>query len=488
MPLLDQPSCRHLALRALSTVTRHGGESIRLEIAQKSPILIRLIQEHPDDLAIVELAIVIIAHAVGPAIEVGDKRGPDKKRLGILVLPQIIKIVTESARKPTASYDLINHALSFLVDCTLNCSKDCWSYPPMLTLLAATLRSDNLIHRCITLGGLIRLHRHEAEEDQRTLDPMKMVACVQRGFPPHLDDIMMEYGPDRCENVITLKLSAEYQRAMMKYAQDQDLYALGLTLVKLVLTTEFSIAEGMFQTENPQTGAREVIDLGLPFVMWTDSLPHCVKALRAKGEEDKADILHLKHLIMRRQVSEAVAHAKNAIKRSPSIAYFYYVITLTADSALGLRFAKKGMRCKKISPFLRFQMMQRAVEHAGDTGICTLQTLPSVGDKKWEEGIAFLTSALEDAKTYMEEAPPDNRHMKNVLYWYIMLTITLRGSEMSADLQELAVSQFSHPSKIGVLRDESRAHLRSSRMPTILAISLVSLRPRRISGLPSRQS
>lgn len=73
----------------------------------------------------------------------------------------------------------------------------------------------------------------------------------------------------------------------------------------------------------------------------------------------------------------------------------------------GLRASKKGMKCKLITPFLNFQMMQRSVDHAGDMGIKVLQGLSDseARDKKWE-GVAFLVSALEDAKAYFDGAPP----------------------------------------------------------------------------------
>jgi hypothetical protein len=48
-------------------------------------------------------------------------------------------------------------------------------------------------------------------------------------------------------------------------------------------------------------------------------------------------------------------------------------------------------------------------------------------------------SAMEDAKAYAAETPPDARHMKNVLYWYICLTLTIKRPQTSADLQELQV-------------------------------------------------
>ena len=56
--------------------------------------------------------------------------------------------------------------------------------------------------------------------------------------------------------------------------------------------------------------------------------------------------------------------------------------------------------------------MHRAVNHAAELGLETLQIAPQLGQNKWEEGIAFLMSTLEDVKTFIEEAPPDHRYMK----------------------------------------------------------------------------
>ena len=86
----------------------------------------------------------------------------------------------------------------------------------------------------------------------------------------------------------------------------------------------------------------------------------------------------------------------------------------------------------------------RAVEHAGDLGITTLQDVH--GGKNEQEnaarGVAFLMSAWEDAKTFTSEAPPDNRHMLTILSWYIILTLAIKGPELSVDLKELDVSIY----------------------------------------------
>ena len=443
MPLLDNSACRQLALRALATMTHHGGESIRVKIARtSSATLVRLIEEHPNDAKVAELATVTLAHSVSAVVNVGEP-APDPKVFQALDVPAIIRVLTENVRKPTASLYLLEHAVNSLPGFTLHCRKDCQAYPSMLRLLVATLRSSDMARRCTALEGLIRLHKLEAEKDQRIFDSIQAVARLQRDLPSHLSDVMTAYGPPRCETVLTLKTAALFQRAMMTCAQDHNLYALGLTLSQLILRTEFSISDGMFQAENPTTGQLEFVDVGLPFRTWSDALPHCARAIRDKGnptEIDAADILDLKFFVMKQRLREAVEFAKKATQRNSDLAYFCYIVTLTADNAEGLRYAKKGMKCKNTTPFVHFQMMQRAVEHAAQMGLSTLQDSSSVRDRKWEEGIAFLTSAMEDSKTYIEQAPPDNRYMKNVSYWRILLTLALHGPELNVDLRELDVS------------------------------------------------
>jgi hypothetical protein len=168
--------------------------------------------------------------------------------------------------------------------------------------------------------------------------------------------------------------------------------------------------------------------------------PLAAKAIREKGTAEEAhlaDIIDLKFLVMRQRIPDAVSHARAVIERDPEVAYYYYVISLTADHTLGLRFAKKGLRCQKaLTPFVKGALLHRAVEHASDLALVALQTA-RVNDPKWEEGIAFLMSAWEDAKTFMNEAPPDSRHMKHVVNWYVVLTLALKGPEVRRDLGDL---------------------------------------------------
>ncbi|KAJ7089251.1 hypothetical protein B0H15DRAFT_840062 [Mycena belliarum] len=433
-PLLDEPSCRHLALRALTTVTHHGGIEIRMEISKWYRDLLRVLKEFSDDPKTIELSIITLSHCIVAALsEDGIKADP---KLGeSLDLKDVAGTVTDALHKPFPSRVLVDHSVPLIAVSTLNSQAP----PSAVKFLVAGLRSKDWIFRCTCLGGLFLLHREEAESDQRLLDPTKMMMAMSRPAPPHLNAILSSYGFQQCESYLTMKTANDFQTAMMDCIRTRDLYSLGILLAEFILRTEFSISEGYYETDNPGTGRRENMDLGLPFTMWSDALPHCARAIRANGvpaEADMADVVEMKFLIMKQRIPDAVKIANVALKRNPDFAYAYYVLTLASDPVAGLRAAKKGIKCTNITPFVRFQMMQRAVDQAGEMGIHILQDSASEGDKKWEEGIAFLTSALEDSKTYIAHAPPDNRHMKNVLYWNILLRVAIE-EDISPDVREL---------------------------------------------------
>ncbi|KAI8986642.1 hypothetical protein BD414DRAFT_38810 [Trametes punicea] len=437
MPLTEYDSTRHMALNALSLMTHHGGVVARREIALKNPILLNLIQAHPDDAKVLELATVTMAHATSTLLSAEDP--PDSRLLKELQVRNVLKTTVESARKPIASFYMIEHTFLFLSSATRHCPQDCKATPGMLTLLVACLRSANLTRRCNALGGLIRYTVNESETDRQNLDPQRLIAAVQRRCPDHLTEILATYGFERCETTLTLRGMADHQSAMMRCAEDHDLCALGRTLATLIQRTEFSIAEGMFQADGPP-GRREPIDLGLPFTMWTDALPHCATALRARGtpaDQDMADVLDLKFFLIRSPVPDAVVLGQRVIERNPDLAYAYYAISMGPNRQQGLRAAKKGLKCKTTTPFVRQSLLWRAVEHAGDLGVATLQSARA-GDGDEAEGIAFLMSAWEDAKTFTVEAPPDNHHMQTILNWYIILTVAIKGPKLSEDLRELA--------------------------------------------------
>lgn len=448
VPLLDIDPCRLLALRSLSSVAHQtqgsGSEAVFLELAKLASKLVGFLEEYPDDDALGELVVTILSHTLVPIqykIDIRLQNQPQVAVLKTIDMSRVLKQVTLQMQKPTAPKFLIEHGARLVSISAFHCSQAFLANPSSVNFLVAGLRSAEWETRSTCLNGLIRLFRLNSEQDFANLDPK--VFFQQRRLPDALADALADYGPFRTETFITVKTARDFQGAMMGVLQDRDLHKLGLTLAELIVRTEYSIADGYFAAEDPRTGKRESgFDVGLPFQTYVEALPHCAKLLRQRagpGELDKADILEIKYLIMKTRVPEAAEVAKKGLVRNPEVAYFYYARSMLADTTLGLRSAKKGIKCKQSTPFIRFQLLQRAVAHAGEMGLCTLEDASSPEDPKWEEGVAFLMSAWNDSKTFVAEAPPDNRHMRNVLYWNILLTILIQGPDTSANLEEIQV-------------------------------------------------
>ncbi|TFY50759.1 hypothetical protein EVG20_g11346 [Dentipellis fragilis] len=180
--------------------------------------------------------------------------------------------------------------------------------------------------------------------------------------------------------------------------------------------------DGGFQAPDPRTGKLSVQNIGLSFTMWHDALPLCANAIRARGrpdEADKADMVDLKYLILKAQVAQAVVIARKAVQRNPHIGFYYYALILGSDMSEGLRLAKKGLKCPKLSSYVR-----------------SLQDA-SAGGKELQEGVAFAMSALEDSQSFINEAPPDSSKMRNAIYVNVLMSLLIKGHELSDDMREL---------------------------------------------------
>ncbi|KIY63600.1 hypothetical protein CYLTODRAFT_425967 [Cylindrobasidium torrendii FP15055 ss-10] len=438
IPLLKHNDTRHLVLRALSNITHHGGEDVRVAVASQANNIAQTLLDFPDDRVGAELSVAVLSHSL-VAVVFFEKQSIDQKLFNSLNMQLIFRSVIAASKHKAASPYIIGHASELITMATLNCTKACHDVPETISLLVAGLRSKDWSHRCSCLGGLIRLPRRDAEDDTRNLDPQRLMDSVRRGFPDNIADILMNYGTTSCDTYITLQSTSEFTKAMTTYSQDRnrDIYPLALKIAELIPRNEFSIVQGAWQSEDPRTGAWEIMDIGLPFTWWADSLPHCARSLREHNHPDLADMLDIKYAIMQQRLPQAFEMARRGLERNPNFAYYHYARSLTADAELGLKSSKKGLKCRESSPFIRFQLLQRSVQHAGDLGISKLQDVREIGDSAWKEGTAFLLSALEDSRLFIKEAPPDNRYMKNVLYYNILLRLAIEGPDISVDLHEL---------------------------------------------------
>ncbi|KDR72533.1 hypothetical protein GALMADRAFT_101649 [Galerina marginata CBS 339.88] len=431
IPLLHEDETRHLALRALNIITHHGGSSVRVEIAKHANDVTKLIRDLPDDDTVIELGVSTLTHSIMAAVE-GLKSPTYPEALASINMVEVLKTTMEVVKRPHPnSHSIVAHAIELLSVSSLQAAAAFKAYPTAINFLAAGMRSKDWSSRCICLGGLIKLNLLDAYEDELYPDPYRFNVAINSRMPHHLADIMQRYGSTKGNVHMTIFCSSESTEAMLAYAQNRDLYALGLKQASLVVQTEYSITAGAFEDHADH--------VDMPFVSWTDSLPFTAKAIREKGkpdERDLADILDMKYLVISQRLPEALEMAKKGIERNPEQAYFHYILSLSGNPVQGLRSAKKGLKCKKMTPFVKYQMLQRAVDHAARMGLHLFQDMPDPSEPSWKEAVAFLMSAVEDAKAYIDSAPPDNRYMRNVCSWYILLSVLVKP-DISPELREL---------------------------------------------------
>ncbi|EIN09016.1 hypothetical protein PUNSTDRAFT_134189 [Punctularia strigosozonata HHB-11173 SS5] len=425
MPLLDEEPCRRVVLRSLVTMTRHGGIPVKVEIARKTRHIFQVMDGNPSDDTTQELGVAILTHCVGSAVY-DVYKPPSPKNLNEISISGVLKTLVRVLKRPGCSAHLVWHALSLIQAATGNCPEEYRKNPSATRFLMALLRSDELSIRCSALGSLLRLHARASEEDRVQFVPAKFMAMSASGnWPPSIRNAMSKYGPTRCDSFVTGQTAREYKFAAMDFLKNRELYTLGKTLAEFALRTEFSIPRG--RSEFPEPSALPNLrimngrDLGLPVKLWSDMLPLAALSIHEKGGPDEAylaEVLNLKCLFMRERILEAVAKAQALVKAYPDVAYFYYGASLISEPQLAL--------------------LERAVEQAGDMALASFQQSRSQ-QRDHEEDVAFLVSALEDAKKYMAEAPPDARNMKAVIDWYILLTLAIKGKEDA--LEKLRVNE-----------------------------------------------
>lgn len=435
-----------MALRALTTITRHGGISARAEIAKHAAVLTRLVDEFPDDPVICAGCIAILSHTLLIFMDDVAEDSPQFSELLIsLDLTKILHTAVHCMTRPFANQSCIEHATHLITSVGFYAHDAFKGAPEAVKVMVALMRSLDWTHRCLGLRGLSRIHRPGSDDEVHHFPANTSLSTILRQLPQNVNDAMVAYGPPRCVTFLEMQAKSNFMEALhVSYLQDRNLCSLGLKLYQNILSTEFSISDGVLEKTDPRTGRSTYSTDGdgiLPFRRWRDALVACAKALRERGQSGDAhvsNVLEIKHMLMHGDTDRAAAKGRAALVENPQCAYYYYAISVAADSTDGLRAAKQGMKCKDITPFIKFQLMQRAVGHGAELGIAALQVGPEPGDTKWQVGIALLTSALEDAKRFLNEAPPDNRYLKNVAYWYILLTI-LTAEEISPDLREIQV-------------------------------------------------
>ncbi|KAH8108712.1 hypothetical protein DFH11DRAFT_1516499 [Phellopilus nigrolimitatus] len=440
--LLDRPSCCVIALQALCAISQHGGWDARSAIAMKSSVLLQVLENHRDDSQVAELTFTVLAHSTMFILQ--DQNTSDTSFLRAFDIARQTRLAVAAARLPTASVLLLNHILGLLVNGALHSNAAIKACSSAVNFLIAFTRGPDVLTRADALLGVMHLYLHTTDTIEPIQDPMHAItSLVDNGWPAHINDVIVRFGTSRLETCVSLDTTEVFHKAIVQVMQDRDFYAMGKAIGPLITRTELSVVHGAFEMRDPQarTSGKALNSAGgLPFTIWADALPFCVKAIREKGiasEQNLADTIELKYLLVSQKLdNEAnIDIVKRAIERNPRNGYFYLVLARCPDQVRGLRAAKKGLKCPNLTDYLRTTLLFCSVTLAARMGLDAVHDTRDT-KRSFDEGVAFLTTALEDAKKFIECASPDNRNMPSVIDWYMILILALYGAETSPTFEE----------------------------------------------------
>ncbi|KAJ3974922.1 hypothetical protein EV361DRAFT_819278 [Lentinula raphanica] len=440
--LLNRDACRQIVLHMLTSAAHHSGTSLRADLARNASALVQTLKDHSDERPTVESIIDILSNSVSIVVDGDYHHGPRMPEiLRSVDMKTILELTVHHMRQSYASKDLINHGLHLILASAMHCTSVFRSVPDLDMFLVAGLKSKNWGMRGACFSAIIRSYG-TCQGTAAGIPSLGLRLFPPEFFeewPPHLLQILEQYGLPRCHTIQTHLVTSAYMAVLDYWEANHDYYALGADLADLPLVTELIL---------PHTSSFPA----------EETIPRCLQELRARGTStdlERADILEIKLLLnVSQNWDRLTSKCREFLMRNPNSAFVFYVLSqLALDAESGLRAAKKGLKYtdKETTPSLYFMLLRRAVELAAILGLIYFhkEHTQAQGKMMWEEAIAFLMSALEDSRIFVDEAPPDHPCMTIILYWNIILEITFQGPNADLKVVEGALQKLKIYEEIG---------------------------------------
>ncbi|KAM5539705.1 hypothetical protein V8D89_006518, partial [Ganoderma adspersum] len=435
-------------------------EDYTFEIASHNVRVAKILRDHPNDEEVADYTITTFAYSIFGHL---PPNGPCSPCLidEVCLLPVLSALLDTLRNHDFLLEKTLQAAVSILEQTPSVCPKQSQvkDVPSLLAYYSALTRGRHLRTRCNGIGAMLGLGRvellpvpgsevqpiatHSGHKDGRVyLSQENLLAEL----PEDLRPLLFDYGVDACESVVESRCSADTADALIKHHQDNDARALGLRLAKLLQHTEFVINP---DADLASTDGLDAHDLRrMPLYVLTQ----CAASLEdsdSAEDLDAAAVVGLHFLLVMEGGPESMSkRGRLALERNPNLAYVYYVMSFSASDVVSrYRAIKKGLASEVLTPFLRRHLLFRKVVVAGEHAISLLREVGQEAPKPDAPrlAMAYFKEAIDAAKLYIEIAPPDTRHLPEVLSWYIVLQIISEGPGLRDDLSEYEIFPIHSP-------------------------------------------
>ncbi|KAG9015244.1 hypothetical protein FRB90_004864 [Tulasnella sp. 427] len=428
---LEYPNIHGVVLRALAVITAHSGGKERISVADRATDdIVRIASNVSSDDPVFTYCVTVLCHASFGRYSLNNDSTQRQKAQAGNAKP-LLELMVRASKLPDDH--VAGHAFSSLTMLTIDKERDILDSPEALRCLVGHLRHPELATRAEAFRALLTMRRGSPKESV-VMDPQRVMMAQKRlKSDAEYNEQFMETGPYNM--LLTTVLTS-----MMQNAQDRNMLSLGKKLYALLMRSEFGIGDGQFRDERKQL----ITDLGLPYTNWFEAIPPCVAALRAENPNSEAAvILEIKYEIKHRRFAKVHKLAKAWLEVNENCSYCYYALSMDQkNDKEGLKWSKLGLRTQP-KGYIQLGLLFNCLDYAGRLGVDMLGDDHGYHDdpeKHMKTAIAYLHTALKDAKTYIDLAPVDDRILRQVLWRYLCLFVTFKGSALvDADLRKVQV-------------------------------------------------
>lgn len=436
MSLVDEDDTRHIALRALNSICFTAGKHVPASFSRGAPAILKHALKHLDDPTTLTIITGIFAHGASAARSLG-------RSFDIVAL---VRALLDALKGPHATSYMFSHAMVCFTASAYNTVNACEHMYPFVTLMAALLRSEDIVLRCQAVYNLRIMKLKDRDSSGNEIpdpSPTAMQTCCPNTsslatslkldeLPEALQKAAEKYGRERLFMAQMQRGNAAYTALFLQYRLDTDVLTIARELARLTYDYQYALPTALC----PCCGDLAACEHCIPRRPWAEAARRGIEALRENSSSKQdalyADILQWK-LICHDDETKLHDFCKSALERHPQCPLFYYLPTpfnkrkLTPETRLC--FAKKGLKCPDIPEWLRVALTGVAVQAMWSLAMNQVEQT-SHGHSNIEPTVVypFIACARSDAKWILENGPPDQFNRYTHLITYILSHILIEGS------------------------------------------------------------
>ncbi|KAI0748752.1 hypothetical protein C8Q80DRAFT_756918 [Daedaleopsis nitida] len=407
-------------LQVLALVARRGSHATQAKLCRETPSLIR--QLSYDTLADM---ILIIAHCIERAM--CPTLSPD------LMFPVLSMDASNTAlaiiEKPDATLDVVLHSLAVATLAPYYAqARNPTTVSNVHDLFAALTRSRHIFLRVVAVQVFRSILTSNASSLASFVPPDRLdrdgdFRAAFAALPPDLQTPILDYGYNRCALRLTETMTYRFRKAVEDLQRYQNLYN---------FATEMA---AVYQDGHALLEKQQVTLSGRPPVDWSEYIPVCMRLLRNRGgpeDVEVANIIQLEYLrtTQSRDIVSAVARRLIQLFPQQPHAYSIYCGLVTGQDEDGPDMARRGLACPRIPLPIRLKLLMHAVDTFSAKGWRLLLGADNTDKGRHAYGAKCLKQAMEYAREYLKEAPPDAPARLDVLSRQFLNTITMHGPEL----------------------------------------------------------